>query len=259
MRRIVAIANFKGGTAKSTTAVNLAAGLAELGHNVLLIDLDPQASATAWLGARDDDGSALFEAFVRPDGDLVPLVRSTPVAGLDLVATGKHLLRAERELLSLPGHQSLLSGLLRQLPDRWDFVLLDCPPFAGTLTANAFGAASEVLAPVEASGMALDALAELKSSVLFVRRGLNPQLRISAVLPCRVRRTTRLGQDALGFLATHYPDLLLGVVIRECVKVAECWGHQLPVTVYAPRSSAAEDYRRAALAFASREVADVAA
>lgn len=259
MHRIVAIANFKGGTAKSTTAVNLGAALAELGYSVLLIDLDSQASATAWLGAREDDGMPLFEAFSNPDGALLPLVRPTAASGLDLVATGKQFVRAERELLSLPGHQSLLKGLVGQLPPRWDFVLLDCPPFAGTITANAFGAAGEVLAPVEASGMALDALAELKNNVRFVRRGLNPRLCLSAVLPCRVRRTTRLGQDALAFLGEHYATELLGVVIRECVKVAECWGHALPVTAYAPRSTAAEDYRRAAAAFAAREACDVAA
>jgi len=259
MARVVAIANFKGGTGKSTTAVNLGAALAELGHRILLIDLDPQASATAWLGARDDDGLSLFNAFVSPDGALLPLIRSTPVQGLDLVATGKQFLRAERELLSLPGHQSLLKGLVQQLPLRWDFVLLDCPPFPGTVTANAFGAADEVLAPVEASGMALDALAELQTNVQFVRRGLNPRLHISAVLPCRVRRTTRLGQDALAFLGEHYPHLLLGIAIRESVKVAECWGHALPVTAYAPRSPAADDYRQAAVRFAAREVTHVAA
>lgn len=243
---VIAVANQKGGSGKTTTAVTLAATLAERGHEVLLIDLDPQASATAWFGADVDSGDgSLRRALVSDDGALEPLVRAAPAAaGVSLIGSSRQLGQADAELAAQPGGEKALSERLGGLRDCWRFVLLDCPPHLGMLTLAALTAADRLLVPVEASSMALGGLGELMRTFRLVRRRLNTGLELLGVFACRVDPRTLIGREVAVALRQSFPGSVFETAIRERVSLREAWGHRQPITVYDPRGAAAEDYRR---------------
>lgn len=241
MRRVIAIANHKGGVGKTATAVNLAAAFAERGEPALVVDLDPQGSASAWLGI-EDEGSAALEAFA--SGARLP-VRPTAHQGLDLVPSGTAMASAERRLSGEIGAERLLADALARTGGAWEWVLLDCPPGLGLLAVNALAAAQGVLVPVEAHHLGLRGLADSRRTVEAVRRRLNPAVEIVGVLPCRAHGRRALHREVLEALETSFPGRV-GPAIRENVALAEAPAHGLPVTRYAPRSNGASDYREAA-------------
>lgn len=242
--RTIAVTNQKGGSGKTTTAVNVAAALAELGKRVLVVDLDPQASASAWLGAKAD-GRGLLEVFT-DNGNLTALVHDTAFAGVAVVPSSAWLASVEKALAGEVGAELLFQKALRRLPNRWDFVLVDCPPALGLLTVSALAAVQEVLVPVEAHVMALAGLAALMHTVETVRDRLNPSLAVSAIVACRVAVRTRLAQEVLEAMRDRFGDLVLKAMVRESVKVAECPSFAQPITVYDPEGHGAEDYRAVA-------------
>ena len=240
--RVIAIANHKGGSGKTTTAVNLAAALAERNRRVLLVDLDPQASASHWLGV-DDRPAGLAE--VLTDGvEIGRLVRPTPSAGLDLVPGSEALARAERRLAQEVGAEVILRRQLQRLPAAtWDYVLLDCPPSLGVLTLNALVAAREVLVPVEAHVMALGGLAQLLATLEVVRERLNPQLELAGIVACRLDARTRHGREVLQELLSRFGERVYRSTIRENVRLAEAPSFGEPITRYDARSTGTADYR----------------
>jgi chromosome partitioning protein len=252
--RVIAIANQKGGTGKTTTTVNVAAAFGELGRRVLVVDLDPQGNASAWLGVRDG-GAGLLEALTAEDGgSLDGLVRASCARGVEVIAASAQLARAERHLAEVVGGERVLLELLGGLgPGRWDYVLIDCPPALGQLTINALAAAGELLVPVEASTMAVAGLADLVRTVERARRLLNPGLAICGIFACRVDARTVLARDVVAALRERFPGLALATSIRETVRLREAWGHAQPILVYAPASSGAEDYRCLAREIAGQE------
>ncbi|TAN31382.1 ParA family protein [bacterium] len=241
--RVVAITNQKGGTAKTTTAVSLAAALAEAGRRVLVIDFDPQANASSWLGVADG-GRGLVDAL----GDkarIDHLITDTSAPGVQLVPSSTWMIGAERVLAGEPGAEMILRRAVEQLPNRWDYVLIDCQPSLGYLAVSALAAGDEVLVPVELQAMPLVGLAALTQTIERVRDRLNPGLKISAILACRVKRTS-LAREVRDRLKTHFNGTVMETGIRENTKLAEAPSHHLPITLYAPSSSGAEDYRAAA-------------
>ncbi len=246
----VAIANQKGGVGKTTTTVSLAGILAEQGYRVLVLDLDPQANTSMWL-LRRDDGHGLREALV--DGKpLAELVTPSAVTGLDAIASSRLLVRAVRELQGEVGGELALREAIGGLPaERWQVLLIDCPPDLGLLSASALVAADGVLIPVETHAMPLQGLRDMARTVEAIRRRLNPGLRELGVVPCRHDGRSKLAGDVLKVLRRQYGALVLPLV-RANVRLAEAPSHHLPISQYAPTSSGAVDYRMVAAAVLER-------
>lgn len=259
--RTIAVVNQKGGTAKTSTAVNLAAALAEEGRRVLVVDLDPQHSATDWmLGTALTDGAdigkGVFSILVE-NGNVSGILHRTPVEGVDIVPSSSWLVGAERALASEVGAETVLQRKLAEVSG-YDYVLLDCPPQLGILTVNALVACREVLVPVEAHVMALSGLAQLLETVELVRERLNPELEVTGILPCRVDARTRHSREVVGQLRERFRDLVYPTVVRENVRLAEAPSFGEPITVYEPSSAGAEDYRALAQDVIHQETKEVA-
>ncbi len=250
--RIIAITNQKGGSGKTTAAVNLAAALGEKKKRVLLIDLDPQASATHWLGAQDS-GRGLLDMFTN-NAQLADLIQATETPNVDIVAASSWLVGAEKALAGEVGAETILRQNLQNIStNKWNYVLIDCPPSLGILTVNALTAVNEVLVPVEAHVMALNGLAQLLKTVEVAKERLNPDLQITGILACRVDARTRHAQEVVEQLRARFGKLAYPVVIRENVRLAECPSFKQPITQYDSRSYGAADYRALAKAVIKQE------
>ena len=239
-QRLIALTNQKGGSGKTTTAVNLAAALAERKRRVLLVDLDPQCSASIWLGAADAEaGAHQLLTDTGPPAELVQTVGER----LGLIPGSRFLVGADRTLAGEVGAETILKGRLEGLGRDWDYILLDCPPALGILTVNALVAAGEVLAPVEAHVLALNGLAQLVQTVDTVQQRLNPGLAWAGILACRVDRRTAHALEVVDRLRDRFNKRVYTTIIRENVRLAEAPSFVQAITVYDTKSAGAADYR----------------
>ena len=239
---IVALTNQKGGSGKTTTAVNLAAALGEKGLYVLLIDLDPQASASHWYGVKDA-GHGLLDVFIKNEY-LADIIHNTNIKGVDIIPSSSWMVGIEKALVGEVGEETILQKKIRDLnADKWNYVFLDCPPALGILTINALSAAQSVLVPVETHIMALSGLVQLLKTVDTVKERLNSEVVISGILPCRVDTRTRHSKEIVENLRNRFGNLVFSTVIRENVSLAEAPSFGLPITQYSPKSAGTEDYR----------------
>jgi chromosome partitioning protein len=236
---VFALANQKGGVGKTTTAINLAACLAEAGERTLVVDLDPQANATSGLGERAN-GRSSYDLL---DGaPLAELTQRTRFSNLDLVASRPDLAGAEVELARRPNGERFLTGPLAAARERYGFVFLDCPPSLGPLTVNALAAAERVLVPVQCEYYALEGLTQLLDSVERVRARLNPRLAVAGLLLTMADRRTRLAAEVETEVRRHFGDLVFAAVVPRSVRLAEAPSHGLPITAYDPESPGAAAY-----------------
>jgi len=246
--RVYAFANQKGGVGKTTTAINLAACLAEAGERALVVDLDPQANATSGLGMRAN-GTSSYDLL---DGaPLSELAKPTRFENLFLVPARPDLAGAAVELARRDDGDRFLADSLAGA-DGFDFVLLDCPPSLGPLTVNALVAAHRVVVPVQAEYYALEGLAQLMQSITLIKNRLNPQLGIAGVLLTMVDGRTRLSADVEAEVRRHFGDLVFTAVVPRSVRLAEAPSHGLPVTHYDRRSPGAEAYWKVAMELVER-------
>ena len=247
--RIYAVANQKGGVGKTTTAINLAACLAEAGERALLIDLDPQANATSGLGERAN-GSSSYDLL---DGKpLSRLARATRFPNLDLVPAKPELAGAVVELSRRSDGDRFLAESLADARSSYRFVFLDCPPSLGPLTVNALAAADRVLVPVQAEYYALEGLAQLVRSVELVRSRLNPRLALGGLLLTMVDGRTRLSGDVAAEVRRHFGGLVFETSVPRSVRLAEAPSHGLPAIVYDRRAAGADAYWRVAMELVER-------
>jgi chromosome partitioning protein len=247
--RVYALANQKGGVGKTTTAINLAACLAEAGERSLVVDLDPQANATSGLGERANGSSSLDLL----DGIPLPqLAKPTRFARLDLVPAKAELAGAAVELSRRGDGERYLADALTSATDDYAFVFVDCPPSLGPLTVNALAAADRVLVPVQAEYYALEGLAQLVGSVELVRSRLNPRLALGGVLLTMVDRRTRLAADVAAEVRRHFGELVFRASVPRSVRVAEAPSHGLPVTAYDRASAGADAYWKVAMELVGR-------
>ena len=246
--KVYAFANQKGGVGKTTTAINLAACLAEAGERALVVDLDPQANATSGLGMRAN-GTSTYDLL---DGaPLSELAKPTRFENLFLVPSRPELAGAAVELSQRDDGDRYLAEAL-QHADGFDFVLLDCPPSLGALTVNALAAADRVIVPVQAEYYALEGLAQLMRSINLVRARLNPGLAVAGVLITMVDTRTNLAADVEREVRRHFGDLVFRTVVPRSVRVAEAPSHGVPVTHYDRRSRGAEAYWKVAMELVER-------
>src|ERR671937_2509678 len=237
--RVYALANQKGGVGKTTTAINLAACLAEAGERTLVVALDPQANATSGLGEGANGTSSLDLL----DGIPLPkLAKPTRFARLELVPSRPELAGAAVELARRSDGERYLAEALMGLDDGYAFVFVDCPPSLGPLTVNALAAADRVLVPVQAEYYALEGLAQLMRSVDLVRARLNPRLALGGVLLTMVDKRTKLAADVEAEVRRHLNGLVFAAAVPRSIRVAEAPSHGLPVTAYDRRSAGAEAY-----------------
>ncbi|MGH3103434.1 MAG: ParA family protein [Gaiellaceae bacterium] len=247
--RIYALANQKGGVGKTTTAINVAACLAEAGEPALVIDLDPQANATSGLGERAN-GSSTYDLL---DGaPLEELIRPTRFANLDLVPARPDLAGATVELARREDGERYLAGSLDGARARYSFVFLDCPPSLGPLTVNGLAAADRVLVPVQAEYYALEGLSQLVRSVDLVRARLNPGLALGGVLLTMVDGRTKLAADVSEEVRRHFGALVFRTVVPRSVRLAEAPSHGLPAIAYDRRSAGADAYWKVAMELVER-------
>jgi chromosome partitioning protein len=240
-RYTLSVVNHKGGVGKTTTAVNLSACLGERGARVLLVDLDPQGSASLAVGC-DDDGERLLQAIQRT---VALPVRPTDVPGVDLVPAGPRLIGAWQRFSGSLGNE-MLQRCLRYTEGEWDWVIIDCPPSLGNLTLMAMHVSNGVLIPVETTFLAVSGLQQMVATVDEVAKDHHENRpKLQAIVPCRAHPRRRIHGVILDRLESDYPGMIAPFV-RESVSLAEAPSYGKPIIAYASSSHGAEDYRAVA-------------
>ena len=252
MVRVTACTNQKGGVGKTTTVVNLAAYLALSGTRVLVIDLDPQGNATSGLGIdRRSLDRSVYDALI----DRVPmaeLILATAVPNLEILPSAPALSGAEVELVGVPARERRLSASLGELDDRYDRVLIDCPPSLGLLTVNALTAADGVLIPIQTGYYALEGLSQLVNTIRLVRESLNPRLEMEGVVLTMYDGRTNLSAQVAAEVRRHMNGIVYESVVPRTVRLSEAPSHGLPIALYDPTSRGAQAYGNLAVEVAAR-------
>jgi chromosome partitioning protein len=251
MSTVYAIANQKGGVGKTTTAVNLAACIAEAEYEVLLVDMDAQANATVGLGLPKDATPTVYEVLAGA-ATLEEAIRPTAIPHLSLVPASPDLAGANVELPRIDGSERRLREALAQVRDRFAFTILDCPPSLGPLTVNALVAADRVIVPVQAEYFALEGLAGLLDTLSLIQRELNPRLTIAGMVLTMHDGRTRLAQDVEQEVRAHFPQLVFDTVIPRNVRIGEAPSFGQPVIHHDPHCAGSDAYFELAREVAAR-------
>jgi chromosome partitioning protein len=240
--RVLAVANQKGGVGKTTTAVNLSAGLALAGHPTLLIDFDPQASATSGLGVHPQELEASIYHVLIGARAAEDVLRSTQIENLSLLGASRDLIGAEIELVPLPRREYRLDEAISQVRRRFEFVIIDCPPSLGLLTVNALTAADAVLIPLQCEYYALEGLSALLETVGFIRQSLNPKLDIQGLLLTMFDTRNGLAHQVVNEVRQHFPNQVFQSIVPRNVRLSECPSYGVPAMVYDASSRGARAY-----------------
>jgi chromosome partitioning protein len=243
MARIYTIVNQKGGVGKTTTAINLGAYLGYYGQRVLLVDIDPQANATSSLGIdKNTVRSGTYEVLIRA-ASVGPQILHNPRLKLSLLPSTSALAGAEVELVEVAKREFRLREALHNVRDRYDYILIDCPPSLGLLTVNGLAAAQNgVLIPVQCEYLALEGLGQLTQTITRVRSGLYPELEVRGVVLTMYDGRTRLATDVVGEVRKYFPEQVFEAVIPRSIRLAEAPSYGIPISIYAPESTAAKAY-----------------
>ena len=239
MSRVISISNHKGGVGKTTSVVNIGAGLAYKGRKVLLIDLDPQANLTISFGASESEHS-VYDAFTNGE-NLKPVnIRNN----LDIIPSSSELAAAEIELNTETGQEKNIAKLIEPIRNDYDYIIIDCPPSLGLLTLNAFAASDEVIIPIQPHFLAVKGLAKIIEVVNNIKLTINKKVEISAVFAVMCDKRKILHKDVLDTIIMYFDDRVLNAKVRENIALAEAPAAGQDIFEYAPESNGAFDYGR---------------
>ncbi|TQR20026.1 ParA family protein [Psychrobacillus vulpis] len=242
MGRIIAIANQKGGVGKTTTSVNLSACLAYLGKKVLLVDIDPQGNASSGVGVNKGDVTHCIYDVLIDDVNVLETILETKVENLHIVPATISLAGAELELVSTISREVRLKKALQEVKDKYDYIIIDCPPSLGLLTINSLTASDAIIIPVQCEFYALEGLSQLLSTIRLVQKHLNKSLEIDGVLLTMFDARTNLGIQVIEEVKKYFQEKVYKTIIPRNVRLSEAPSHGEPIIIYDPKSRGAEVY-----------------
>lgn len=242
MGKIIAIANQKGGVGKTTTSVNLGAGLAQVGKKVLLVDIDAQGNATTGVGIEKSELDQCIYNVLVEDADVQGVIQKTATESLDVLPATIQLAGAEIELVPTISREVRLQRALQPVRDEYDYIIIDCPPSLGLLTINALTAADSVIIPVQCEYYALEGLSQLLNTVRLVQKHLNKNLAIQGVLLTMLDARTNLGIQVIDEVKKYFRDKVYRSIIPRNVRLSEAPSHGKPIMQYDAKSRGAEVY-----------------
>ena len=242
MGRIIAVANQKGGVGKTTTAINLAACLAEAGKKVLTIDLDPQGNMTSGLGVDKNEVENTVYELMLDECSIKESMTDTVVDGMKVIPSNVNLAGAEIELLGIPEKEYILKNAVDYIKEDYDFIVIDCPPSLGLLTTNALTASNSVLIPVQCEFFALEGIMQLLNSIMLAQKKLNPGLEIEGVLLTMLDSRTNLGLEVVEEIRGFFKERVYNTLIPRLIRLTEAPSHGKPIVAYDPMSRGTEAY-----------------
>lgn len=243
MGRIIAVANQKGGVGKTTTTINLSACLAEQGQKVLVIDVDPQGNTTSGLGIDKNNTENTVYELMLGEASIDDCIYKSVMDDLDVIPSNVNLAGAEIDFIDIDDREYILKKIVNSLKEKYDFIILDCPPSLSMLTVNAMTAANTVLVPIQCEYYALEGLSQLIRTINLVKQKLNPELEIEGVVFTMYDARTNLSLQVVENVKANLKQTVYKTIIPRNIRLAEAPSHGLPINLYDPKSAGAESYR----------------